>query len=90
MIAQIKSWGNSQGVRLPKDLLESIGVKLNDFLSVEIKENSIVLSKTFKHRNLEERAIEYKVRSPFQVWKILVTYNCIDADREEVSVCFIV
>lgn len=59
MIAQVKSWGNSQGIRLPKALLESVGVQLNDFLNIEIQGDSIVLTKTFKHKTLEERAAEF-------------------------------
>lgn len=59
MIVQVKSWGNSQGIRLPKDLLEEAGIRLNDLLNIEAKGDSIVLSKTFKHRTLEERAAEF-------------------------------
>ena len=59
MVAQVKSWGNSQGIRLPKDLLEGIGVRLNDFLNIEIQGDNIILSKTFKHKTLEERAAEF-------------------------------
>lgn len=59
MAAQIKTWGNSRGVRLSKDILESIGARPDDFLDIEIKNDSIVLSKAFKHRTLEERAVEF-------------------------------
>lgn len=59
MIAQIKTWGNSQGIRLSKDILESIGARTDDFLEIEVKNDSIVLSKKFKHRTLEERAAEF-------------------------------
>lgn len=57
--AQIKTWGNSRGVRLSRDILESIGARPDDSLGIEIKNDSIVLSKTFKHRTLEERAVEF-------------------------------
>ncbi len=60
MVAQIKAWGNSQGIRLPKDLLEGIGVRLNDFLNIEIQGTSIVLTKTYPHKTLEERAAEFE------------------------------
>lgn len=59
MIAQVKTWGNSQGIRLPKDLLEEMGIRLNDFLSVDVQGENIVLTKTFKHKTLEERAAEF-------------------------------
>jgi len=59
MVAQVKSWGNSQGIRLSRELLDSIGVHVNDMLKVEVKNGDIILSKTFKHKTLEERAAEY-------------------------------
>lgn len=60
MIAQVKTWGNSQGIRLPKDLLEGIGIHLNDFLNIEVQGENIVLTKTFRHKTLEERAAEFE------------------------------
>lgn len=59
MIGQVKTWGNSQGIRLSKDLLESVGIRLNDFINIEIQGDAIVLTKTFKHKTLEERAAEF-------------------------------
>lgn len=60
MTVQIKAWGNSQGIRLSKELLALVGFKNNDFLDVELVDGSIVLKKAKKkHRTLEERAQEY-------------------------------
>ena len=60
MITQIKRWGNSQGIRLSKELLDLVGIKNNDFLDIEIIDGNIVLKKVEKkHRTLEERAKEY-------------------------------
>lgn len=59
MMSQVKTWGNSQGIRLSKELLESIGIHINDFLNVKVVNGDIVLSKTFKHKTLEERAKEF-------------------------------
>ena len=36
MQAQVKEWGNSQGIRLSKEVLKSAGIKLNEFLDVEV------------------------------------------------------
>ena len=60
MMVQIKSWGNGQGVRFSKELLDAAGVHVDEFLEVEIKDGTIVLSKTFKHKTLEERVLEYR------------------------------
>lgn len=59
MVAQVKTWGNSQGIRLSKDLLDFAGIKVNDFLNVELIDGNIVLKKTFRHKTLEERAEEF-------------------------------
>lgn len=54
-LVQIKPWGNSQGIRLTKEILEQARVKVNDYMTVEVREGDIVLKKQFKHRTLEER-----------------------------------
>lgn len=45
---------------MPKDVLESLGVRLNDYLQIEVQDECIVLKKTFKHMTLEERAAIYE------------------------------
>ena len=60
MQTQVKPWGNSQGIRLSKELLALAGIKDNDLLEIELIEGGIVLKKTKKeHRTLEERAKEF-------------------------------
>ena len=36
MQAQVKEWGNSQGIRLSKEVLKSAGIALDDFLDVTV------------------------------------------------------
>ena len=60
MTTQVKTWGNSQGIRLSKELLAMAGIQNNDILEIELMEGNIVLRKIKKqHRTLEERAKEY-------------------------------
>jgi len=59
MQTQIKKWGNSQGVRLPKEVLEMAGMSLNDSLNITVSNGVILLSNSFKHKSLEERAEEF-------------------------------
>lgn len=59
MITQVKSWGNSQGIRLSKDLLALAEIKNNDYLAVYVEDGKIILEKQHKHRTLEERAKEF-------------------------------
>ena len=48
MQTQVKEWGNSQGIRLPKEVLKSAGITLNEVLDVTISNGVITLSKTFR------------------------------------------
>lgn len=59
MKVQVKKWGNSQGVRLPKKVLEKASISEEDLLDVRIKNGVISLIKPGKHKTLEERAAEY-------------------------------
>ena len=59
MQAQVKEWGNSQGIRLPKEVLKSAGIGLNEILDVTVSNGVITLAKSFRHKTLEERAAEF-------------------------------
>ena len=56
MQAQVKEWGNSQGIRLSKEILKSAGIAINEVLDVTVSNGVITLTKPFRHRTLEERA----------------------------------
>ena len=59
MQAQVKEWGNSQGIRLSKEILKSAGIALDDVLDVTVSNGVITLMKPFRHKTLEERAAEF-------------------------------
>ena len=59
MQVQIKSWGNSQGIRFSREFLASAGIRPDDTLIAEIENGKIILSKSFQHRSLQERAAAY-------------------------------
>ena len=59
MQAQVKEWGNSQGIRLSKEILKSAGIAVNETLEVTVSDGVITLTKTFRHKTLEERAAEF-------------------------------
>ena len=59
MYAQVKSWGNSQGIRISKDILQEADIKVDEVLEVKVSKGRIVLEKAFKHKTLEERAEEF-------------------------------
>ena len=55
----IRSWGNSQGIRIPKSILEKLNISISDTLQLDVRDDAIVLKKTFKHKSFEERLAEY-------------------------------
>jgi antitoxin MazE len=59
MQTQVKAWGNSQGIRIPKEVLKEASFYLNDTLDIRVSNGMITLIKPFRHRTLEERAAEY-------------------------------
>ena len=58
MQTTIVKWGNSQGIRLPKHLLESVNLSDNDTVDVTAEGDIIVIRKAAtkrRHRTLKER-----------------------------------
>ncbi len=53
--AVIRKWGNSQAIRIPKNYLDSLGIKENDPVSLSLEDNSIVIKKSRKFNSLKER-----------------------------------
>lgn len=50
MQTTIIKWGNSQGIRLPKVLLESVNLASNDLVDVIVKDGNIIIKKSEKKR----------------------------------------
>lgn len=59
MQTQVKAWGNSQGIRIPREVLQTAGITIDEILDIKVKNGVIILEKTFKHKTLEERAAEF-------------------------------
>ncbi len=57
MYATIQKWGNSQGIRIPKALLDDLGIRENDRVELIQTDDAITIRKmtAAKHRTLEER-----------------------------------
>ena len=59
MQTQVKTWGNSQGIRIPKEILQEADVVIDEILDIKVSNGVIMLLKPFRHRTLEERAAQY-------------------------------
>ena len=50
MQTAIVKWGNSQGIRLPKALLESVDISESDIVDVAAENGNIIIKKSKKNR----------------------------------------
>ncbi|MDE6595561.1 MAG: AbrB/MazE/SpoVT family DNA-binding domain-containing protein [Oscillospiraceae bacterium] len=58
--ATIQKWGNSQGIRIPKFILEQVDLDTNSDVSISVTNDSIIIKKaTKKHIPLAERFADY-------------------------------
>ena len=58
MTTSIVKWGNSQGIRLPKHVLESADLTNNDIVEVIAKDGKIIIEKASvkkQHKTIQER-----------------------------------
>ena len=57
MLAKIQKWGNSQGLRLTKNLLSEAGIDVGDAVDISVKDGHITLTPVAIRRgkhNLED------------------------------------
>ncbi len=86
MQIQVKKWGNSQGIIIPKEILKEAGIKLNEALEIKALKGSITISVPFRHKTLEERMDEYCVRNGITDgfdWSKAGSYGEIDLGEPE-------
>lgn len=57
MYATIQRWGNSHGLRIPKALLQGLGIRENDRVELSQAGDTITIKKAVAapHRTLEDR-----------------------------------
>lgn len=54
MNTNIQKWGNSQGIRIPKFLLEAMQWAENEELIVMAEEDKLVISKAERRKNIKD------------------------------------
>ena len=60
MYATIQKWGNSQGLRIPKPLLDALDLRENDRVELTQTGSEIHIKKAAaSHRTLEERLVAF-------------------------------
>ncbi len=60
MKVRLQKWSNSDGIRIPINILKSLNLKTNDKVVLEYVNEKIIISKPKKEKvSLEERFIKY-------------------------------
>lgn len=54
MITTIQKWGNSQGIRIPKSILDTVDWKENESICLFADDDRIVIQKANKRKSIEE------------------------------------
>ncbi len=61
MEIKLQKWGNSLGIRIPKQIINSLNIKENDYLEIKQIEDKIVISISNKKKiDLKKLFEEYK------------------------------
>ncbi len=61
MEAKLQKWGNSDGIRIPSNILKALNLKTNDKVDLNFQEDKIIISKPLKKKiSLEEKFLNYK------------------------------
>ena len=58
MNTTIQKWGNSQGVRIPKSILEAVSFKTNDRVDITAEDNKIIIRKIVDKKLITKKHIE--------------------------------
>jgi len=80
MKTKLVTIGNSQGVRLPKAVVEACGIALDQPLTIEIRERTILLSPARAARDGWEDAARDATCQPDSLWGELPPGNAADDD----------
>ena len=69
MFTNIQKWGNSQGIRIPKNILEEANLSNNDTVNIIVQDKKIVIEKVAQQRkNIKELFANYhEVYNPIQI-----------------------
>ena len=51
----IVKWGNSQGIRIPRSLMELMNLSINEKVEISVANNIMYIRKSCQYQNLKER-----------------------------------
>ena len=57
MEVKVQKWGNSNGIRIPNEIMKELNIKTGDSLTIKHEDNNIIIT---KKKTLKELFEEYK------------------------------
>jgi len=69
MLAKVQKWGNSQGIRIPKVILDNANINTDDDIDIQVIDGRIILEPVKKHRTLKDRMKNYNGNYECSEWK---------------------
>ena len=72
MVATLQKWGNSHGIRVPKQILNDLDIKVNDKLNIEVENDKMIIKKEKTHKTLKERLEDFYKKPISRIKKIEV------------------
>lgn len=75
MLATVQKWGNSHGIRIPKPMLDSLGIRENDRVELTQQDGTILLRRVpgARHRTLEARLTAFYRKPIDEITRIEVS-----------------
>ena len=65
MTATISKWGNSQGLRFPKDIMEEINLKVGDKVELKTQDNTVII-KPIKRKKININELVKKIPDDYK------------------------
>lgn len=59
MTVAIRKWGNSQGIRIPKDLLDTLKWEENEQITIVVEGGKLIMEKEKHRKNIKELFEEF-------------------------------
>ena len=72
MTVTLQKWGNSQGIRIPRQIIKDLVLKENDILSIEKIDDTIVFKKAKVHKSLKNRLEEFYHKPISKIKKLVI------------------
>ena len=54
MITNIQKWGNSQGIRIPKSILDDVNFSDNERVMMYVEDSKIIIKKADERKNINQ------------------------------------